>query len=1117
MRTTKIFTLLFCLVNFATFANGFGENPTPQISTSRIPTIPSWMPALKMCSGNSFNFNPAVVVTPVLWSATATWTALGTTKPVAGSAVAIPMGTHIILDEDTPALAGLTIDGTLEFDRKNVSLTADWIMVMGKLEVGTPSSPFTHQATINLIGNNVNQNIMGMGTRGLMVMGGQLELHGTPPTTPWTKINAHGAQGATSLSLIQSVNWKVNDQIAIAPTDYYEAGLSQNSITQRVSLTSVSGTSLGLSAGLNAQRWGLLQYTTTSGMSLTNVNPVTPPSSSGTTPTVLDERAEVANLTRNIVIQAPNDALWTGQNFGCHIMVMRNGMTQGVAHINGIEIRRGGQMGKVGRYPFHWHMLSYDGSTTLADAAGQYIRNSSVNQSAHRGIVIHGTNGVEISKNVVYDVRGHGIFTEDASERRNLIDGNLVLHVRNPSTALKIHESDASERGSSGYWVSNPDNIISNNTAADCGANGFWFAFTTQTWGLSSGITMNPSRTLFGVFENNTTHSNLREGIMMDLVESDNDGNTVGFKYNSTTDGLDPQWPYPNLRRYTLSRYTTWKNGGSGIWNRAVWPDNFGAVSADNQASYFAGAGDEGLIERILAVGTSLNHMMNGTDRSNNTGTEPTPVALASYHSAFDIKNNIIVNFPAVAGVNSGAFATNDYYLVGVDKGLARNVGNLLINSHPGVRTVATEPQFKLAGALWDPHDYWGGSPTQDNYYVYDTPFFTDGLAKTIIAPSTAVSGGVIVEGPYFSFGSFVINQANSPYSPYMAININRVNSSLATIGNWSVAEGQSGQLLPNMRHFATHPTGMYELSFPTIATVSDLIMDVANMQKTTDYQVISMEYSGNYTISNLFTSIAYNLNTFTSPVTPTSETHVFAPVADLAAVISAPFGEVFWQDKANNKVWMKIRGGLRPNDPNLPPNSDYNLYSQFVVRAFGAFAPLPVELLDFRAKLNANKTVNLTWETASETNNKGFDVEKSKDATNWTKIDFVVGAGTSTKNNKYEYTDNAAFSGTNYYRLKQIDHDGRNEYSNVETVSNDKNKNIQIYPNPINDYFNIETPNTSILNVELVSIDGKITVQKTVNAPFYRFDTSSIPKGIYFINVLYETQERGQYKVVIQ
>ena len=78
-----------------------------------------------------------------------------------------------------------------------------------------------------------------------------------------------------------------------------------------------------------------------------------------------------------------------------------------------------------------------------------------------------------------------------------------------------------------------------------------------------------------------------------------------------------------------------------GIWDRATWVDNYEAVSADNCGRFFAGAGVDGIIERCLVVGTSLNHMMNGTGRPNFTG-EFVPAGFATYHSTFDIRDNIV-------------------------------------------------------------------------------------------------------------------------------------------------------------------------------------------------------------------------------------------------------------------------------------------------------------------------------------------------------------------------------------------------------------------------------------------------------------------------------------------
>ncbi|MFY7886816.1 MAG: G8 domain-containing protein, partial [Dolichospermum sp.] len=362
---------------------------------------------------------------------------------------------------NTPELGGLTILGTLHFAHQNLSLSASWIMLHGTLQVGSPQNLFTHKATITLTGSDVNESVMGMGTRGIMVMGGSLELHAASPNILYTKLNQHAAANTTSINVVNNTNWQVTDEIAIAPTDYYLAG-NGTSVTQRVSISSINTNTINISQPLNAFRWGLLQYVTPNGLSLDSNNRVNPPkpnTDSTTTPTVLDERAVVANLTRNIVIQAPHDALWQNQGFGVHIMVMGTGAQ---AHLNGVEIKRGGQRNRLGRYPFHWHMLSYSGSATLADATGQYIRNSVINSSTNRGIVIHGTNGVLVKGNVVYDILGHGIFTEDAVERRNVIDSNVVLRIRNTTPTalpiLKVHEgNNNSDFGSSGFWISNPD------------------------------------------------------------------------------------------------------------------------------------------------------------------------------------------------------------------------------------------------------------------------------------------------------------------------------------------------------------------------------------------------------------------------------------------------------------------------------------------------------------------------------------------------------------------------------------------------------------------------------------------------------------------------------------
>ncbi len=107
----------------------------------------------------------------------------------------------------------------------------------------------------------------------------------------------------------------------------------------------------------------------------------------------------------------------------------------------------------------------------------------------------------------------------------------------------------------------------------------------------------------------------------------------------------------------------------------------------------------------------------------------------------------------------------------------------------------------------------------------------------------------------------------------------------------------------------------------------------------------------------------------------------------------------------------------------------------------------LPIELTHFQAQIQ-NKTALLTWQTATETHNEGFEVQRSKDGTTWEKIGWQDGQGDSQTPYDYTYTDENPLSGTSYYRLKQIDFDGAFSHSDVVKVEYESN-GISIYPNP--------------------------------------------------------------------
>ena len=110
--------------------------------------------------------------------------------PGKDAVVTIGRGMDVVLDVIPPALHGLTINGKLSFaDNKDLELTTEWIMVHGELEIGTEAKPHTRKATITLTDNVKGEDFGGMGgndrsDRGIMLMGGTLNLHGDRTRTP---------------------------------------------------------------------------------------------------------------------------------------------------------------------------------------------------------------------------------------------------------------------------------------------------------------------------------------------------------------------------------------------------------------------------------------------------------------------------------------------------------------------------------------------------------------------------------------------------------------------------------------------------------------------------------------------------------------------------------------------------------------------------------------------------------------------------------------------------------------------------------------------------------------------------------------------------------------------
>lgn len=171
----------------------------------------------------------------------------------------------------------------------------------------------------------------------------------------------------------------------------------------------------------------------------------------------------------------------------------------------------------------------------------------------------------------------------------------------------------------------------------------------------------------------------------------------------------------------------------------------------------------------------------------------------------------------------------------------------------------------------------------------------------------------------------------------------------------------------------------------------------------------------------------------------------------------------------------------------------------------------LPVSLISFTAQAQENRTVLLNWKTSWERNNKGYIVERSKDLTTFEAVGEVNDvAGSSNNISSYQFVDNKPYRGTSYYRLRQVDLNGRSEVFKAESVIIDGKYGI--YPNPVVSTFTLNLDEPSSAELHLYNVSGsEIGVDKlgqteiTVNVK----PLSALSTGIYVLTV----EERGTFR----
>jgi len=268
--------------------------------------------------------------------------------------------------------------------------------------------------------------------------------------------------------------------------------------------------------------------------------------------------------------------------------------------------------------------------------------------------------------------------------------------------------------------------------------------------------------------------------------------------------------------------------------------------------------------------------------------------------------------------------------------------------------------------------------------------------------------------------------------------------------------------------------------------------------------QTIPVNTSGAYQ----FTNIPYN-TTYTAVLGTNAATNASSPFAGTGTGGWFSTGEICCNNTAGND-------GATNGILTIPAGTTPSINNNFGIQQL--FALLPVTLQNFTAQREANgTTILLQWTTTSESNNKGFNIERSTDGINWNTIGTEASKaanGNSTGTISYFFSDANPLPGINYYRLKQTDINGKYQYSGARLVKLDMAGSVTVFPNPTHNNVTINGLKAGQL-IQLHSVSGQLLIEKKAAGAQENIDLSGLATGVYHITVSNHATQLMSGKVI--
>jgi hypothetical protein len=710
------------------------------------------------------------------------------------------------------------------------------------------------------------------------------------------------------------------------------------------------------------------------------------------------------------------------------------------------------------------------------------------NNTATNGLNINASN-IEVSGLAIYSFKTNGIAIQPGISTVSIWGNFLGTDATGLNSTFRTATSSAGILiGSFGSATNNSGIIVGTNGDGVNDANEGNLVVANGNGGIVDGgiIAFNTTGSRFagnivGLGKDGTSTGNLFNNGTGILLSDRSTSNTIGTDGNGTSD---------NLERNFVSY-----NGKNGIW-----------IFSKSNSNVIAGN-----VIGLTSAGTAAANVSFGIDldnsASNRVGTNADGVSDAletNYISSNSTGGIIIISGNIGSGFDEN---TDNNVIAGNAIGVSLDGTTAAANAGNGIQMQSFNG-FTLHNTVIG-SDGSGVNETVKGNIIANSPGSFQGISIQDMTNTGLIQGTRISRNTIYNNGSTGINLVNAGSIGSTGVTPNQATGFSATGPNSLL----NTPVITSISNTATtftfagfaRPGAIVEFyladkAATTPAPPSGLTRN-AGQGKTFLFQALQGGTlngitDGGTNTTGSYTTADQGVSSGASPITVDNTFSFTVPSSTVPALGNGTFSFTALAIDAGNTT------GFTGNTSAFSTSSD------------ATFTALPISLLDFSAHSNGS-SVDLTWSTASETNNARFDIERGSNGTAFEKIGEVPGSLNSTTVRSYAFTDSHPLSGAGYYRLKQVDLDNKSSYSKVVVVNlNNPEGGIKIFPSAFTDNLNltISTRTSDKLTVRLFDHQGRnvgswsLSSAAGNNSFTINSGLDNLSSGAYFLSIKGQT-----------